>query len=167
LGINMESIYWRNGIIINLIFMLKKYFKILIFTFLLFFVANNVFAGRLLDPTKINPGFMAGESAKVAGINVGSDNDIGGVVSLVIKAFLSILALLFIVLVILGGYYWMSAGGDETKMTKAKDTIQKAIIGLIIIISAYTITVFIFKALEENKLNIPTSRIDLVTKIYI
>lgn len=75
---------------------------------------------------------------------------VGNVVSLGIKAFLSILGILFIILVILGGYYWMTAGGDETKMAKAKDTLKKAIIGLIIIISAYAITAFIFKALDDT-----------------
>ena len=74
---------------------------------------------------------------------------IGGVMAVVIKAFLSILGILFLVLVILGGFYWMTAGGDEQKMTKAKDILKKAIIGLIIIVSSYAITAFVFKALDD------------------
>ena len=44
----------------------------------------------------------------------------------------------------------MTAGGDEAKVTKAKETLRRAIIGLMIIIAAYAITVFVFKALPAG-----------------
>jgi hypothetical protein len=43
----------------------------------------------------------------------------------------------------------MTAGGDEQKVTKAKDSIRRAIIGLIIIVAAYGITYFVFMALDN------------------
>ncbi len=129
---------------------MKKYFQVLFFIFGLFFIFNNVFAAPLLNLNKINPKDMAAEAAEEGGMNIGSNINVGSVMATVIKAFLSLLGLLFIILVILGGYYWMTAGGDETKMTKAKDTLKKAIIGLIIIVSAYAITAFVFKALDDT-----------------
>ena len=70
---------------------------------------------------------------------------IGEVVQMAIEGFLGLLAVIFVILMILAGYNWMTAGGDEQKVTKAKDTIRAAIIGLIIIVAAYAITFFVFK----------------------
>ena len=62
----------------------------------------------------------------------------------IIKAFLGLLGIIFIILIIWAGYNWMTAGGNEEKISKAKNTLTRAIIGLIIISSAYTIYLFIF-----------------------
>lgn len=72
---------------------------------------------------------------------------IGEVVQMAIEGFLGLLAVIFVILMILAGYNWMTAGGDEQKVTKAKDTIRAAIIGLVIIVAAYAITFFVFKYL--------------------
>jgi len=63
---------------------------------------------------------------------------------LVIKAFLSLLGIIFIILIIWAGYNWMTAGGNEEKISKATNTITRAIIGLIITISSYAIWRFIY-----------------------
>jgi hypothetical protein len=83
-----------------------------------------------------------------SGIGAGtSPPTLAEIVATGISAFLSILAVVFVILIILAGYNWMTARGDEQKVTKAKDTIQRAIIGLIIIIAAYAITRFVFMRL--------------------
>ncbi len=65
-----------------------------------------------------------------------------------IYAFLSILGIIFITLMIYGGYTWMTASGDEEKLRKAQQTIKTAIIGLIIVVGAYAIWNFIlYKAI--------------------
>lgn len=45
----------------------------------------------------------------------------------------------FIFVFITGAYNWISASGDKQKLTKARDTILQALIGLIILIAAYVI----------------------------
>jgi len=37
----------------------------------------------------------------------------------------------------------MTAGGEDEKVTKAKDILQAAVIGLVITLSAYSITYFV------------------------
>ncbi len=71
------------------------------------------------------------------------------IVGKIIGVFLSIFGVIFMVLVIYGGYKWMMASGREEEIKKAKDTIRSAIIGLIIVIAAYAITYFITSALES------------------
>jgi len=66
-----------------------------------------------------------------------------------INIFLSILGVLFVILIVYGGYSWMTAYGNEQKLTKAKDTIINAVIGLIIVLAAYTISSFVVTGLMK------------------
>ena len=74
-------------------------------------------------------------------------NKLSEIVGIVIQAFLGILGVLFLVYLVYAGYGWMSAQGDEEKVTKAKDTITRAVIGLIITIASYAISVWVFDRL--------------------
>ena len=65
----------------------------------------------------------------------------------VIRAALSMLAIIFVILVIFSGYQWMTAGGNEEQVKKAQSRIKNAIIGLAIIAMAYAITFFVFQML--------------------
>jgi hypothetical protein len=77
-------------------------------------------------------------------------SSVGSIIAIVIKAFLGMLGIIFIILMVLAGYNWMTAAGDEQKVEKAKDEIKRAIIGLIICTSAYAISYFVFKALGNT-----------------
>ncbi|MCU0679467.1 MAG: pilin [Planctomycetes bacterium] len=77
-----------------------------------------------------------------AGFNTESQNPQDTFITLlgqVITVLLSLLGIIFLVLIIYSGFTWMTAGGDEAKVTKAKTTIQRAVIGLIIIAGSYAI----------------------------
>lgn len=67
----------------------------------------------------------------------------------IVGAVLAFVGIIFFVLIIYGGFMWMTAGGDEQKVTKAKDLITQAVIGLIIVLAAYAITAFIGTELTE------------------
>ncbi len=73
-----------------------------------------------------------------------SDVTISTVLGTAVNAFLSLLGVIFIGLMVYGGYMWMTARGEEEKAVKAKDIIREAIIGLIIVIGAYAIWAFVF-----------------------
>jgi hypothetical protein len=72
---------------------------------------------------------------------------IGAIVATIIQTCLGLLALIFLVLMVFAGFQWMTAGGNETKVSKAQETIKTAVIGLVIVLAAYAITYFIFKYL--------------------
>jgi hypothetical protein len=74
---------------------------------------------------------------------------VGGIAARIIQAVLSLLGIIFLVLMVYAGYLWMTAQGNESQVEKAKDIIKAAIIGLIIVAAAYSITYFIFNALGE------------------
>ncbi|MEI8360563.1 MAG: hypothetical protein WCG01_00285 [bacterium] len=67
-----------------------------------------------------------------------------GVLGYLVSVFLGILGVIFVILIISAGYKWMMAGGDAKKIEESKDTIWRAVIGLIITVSAYTIQSYVF-----------------------
>lgn len=64
-----------------------------------------------------------------------------------IGIFLSFLGVIFLVLMLHAGFNWMTAAGDEEKISKAKDTIRAAVIGLIIIVAAYALSIFVIESI--------------------
>ncbi|MFH1193691.1 MAG: hypothetical protein V1661_01710 [bacterium] len=92
------------------------------------------------------------ETAGSAGLNTGlATKSVPEIVGSIIGMALSLLGILFLILMLYGGYTWMTSYGAEAKITKAKNLIVDALIGLIIVLAAYAITTFIIGAL------IPTS----------
>ena len=89
---------------------------------------------------------------ETSGISQTTVSEIAGIA---VKTFLSILGIIFIVLMLYGGYLWMTASGNEEQLTKAKELIQAAVIGLIIIVAAYAISFFIFNWLTPRTLTTP------------
>ena len=65
----------------------------------------------------------------------------------VIGTALSLLGVIFLILIVYGGFLWMTAYGDKTKIEKARDLITNAVIGVVIVVAAYTISSFVIKAL--------------------
>lgn len=45
----------------------------------------------------------------------------------------------FIFQVLTGGFYWITSAGDKTKLNEARDRIQNAAIGLIVVVAAWAI----------------------------
>ncbi len=69
------------------------------------------------------------------------------IIGFIIGAFINFLGLAFIVLVIVAGYGWMTAGGNEEKVKKAATTLKEATIGLVLSISAWALWNFVFESL--------------------
>jgi len=65
------------------------------------------------------------------------------IISTVITALLSLLGVIFVALIVFSGFSWMIAGGDEQKVTKAKDMIRESLIGLVIVLGAYAVSYFV------------------------
>lgn len=76
--------------------------------------------------------------------NTGLSNaDLGQTVGSIIAIVLSLIGTIFLVLLIYAGILWMTARGDSEQVSKSKDIIRAAIIGLVIVLSAYAITYFV------------------------
>jgi hypothetical protein len=66
----------------------------------------------------------------------------------VVVGFLTILSgLYFFVMFIIGGLGWASAGGDSGKVEAAKNRMTNGVIGLIIVVAAYSVIYIVGKVL--------------------
>ncbi len=61
----------------------------------------------------------------------------------IIQWVLGILALVAVIMIIIAGFQWMTAAGNEEKVEKAKKVISAAVIGLIIVLLAWAIVIFV------------------------
>jgi len=57
----------------------------------------------------------------------------------IINLALSFLALIALVIILIGGFKWMTAGGNEDKVGEAKKLLGAGIIGLVIVLAAWAI----------------------------
>jgi hypothetical protein len=84
--------------------------------------------------------------------NVGSatglgTQDVRQTIGKIINVALSLLGVVVLVIIIYGGFLWMTAGGNDEKVGEAKKWIFGGIIGLVIILSAYAIASFVISNL--------------------
>lgn len=79
-------------------------------------------------------------------INLG-DRDIRTTIASIINVALGMLGIVAVVLILYGGFIWMTAGGEEEKTKKAKNLIIQGIIGMVIILSAWAIASFVLGSL--------------------
>lgn len=72
---------------------------------------------------------------------------IPGIIGKVINAALGIVGSLALIMFIYGGITWMTAAGNEQNVTKGKNIIIWATLGLVVIFSSYAIVRFVLQAI--------------------
>lgn len=83
--------------------------------------------------------------AESAGLGVNSDLSV--ILSVAIKVVLGFLGVIFLFLTLQAGFKWMTAQGNEKNVEEAKTSLKNAIMGLVIVLLAYAITVAVFRYL--------------------
>jgi len=61
-----------------------------------------------------------------------------------------VVGVLFFVMVVYAGFLWMTAAGNEERITKAKNIFSGALIGLIIVMTAYVLVDYVFEILQRS-----------------
>lgn len=121
-----------------------------IFVIAIFFSWFTSFAQAVPDIGLGSTG-LAGKSAQQAGFDpAASESALAETVGKIIKAVLSLAGIIFLALTVYAGFLWMTARGAEEQITKSKDIIRAAIIGLAITLSAYAITIFVVSKLVQS-----------------
>ena len=65
------------------------------------------------------------------------------IIATLVRQVLAFLGVLFIVLILYGGFTWMTAAGAEDRVARAKKIISASIIGLAIVLVSYGIAYFV------------------------
>jgi hypothetical protein len=129
---------------------IKNYVFILPLIFFLFFSLGPKVEGNFsfVESTGL------GDTAKGTGhtdqkiFNSAESLDFGA--GIIVNLILSFVGVVFMVLLIFGGILWMTAGGNEQRVDKAKSTITRAIIGLAVVLLAYAISILIVTAFSGS-----------------
>jgi len=102
------------------------------------FQATAVGAQQVIDL-----GTELDEIGAQAGYDVTGQDTLPSIIGRIINAVLGFLGVVLIVIIIYAGFLWMTAGGSEEQVGKAKQWMINAIIGLVIVLLAYAITSFV------------------------
>ena len=78
-------------------------------------------------------------------LNQGSSKTVEDLIVDVLNWMIGAAAVICVVMLIVGGYSYMTAGGDEQKVGKATKTLTNAIIGLVICFIAVMLVNFVLK----------------------
>jgi len=101
-----------------------------------------------VSPLAASSSFGLGQNDPAASLGLGTTALDDAVVGL-INVMLGFLGLIAVVIILIGGFRWMTAGGNEDKVGEARKTIFAGIIGLAIILFAWGITIFVVQQLGK------------------
>ncbi|MFA5318522.1 MAG: pilin [Patescibacteria group bacterium] len=87
-----------------------------------------------------------GESGTQNAIGLGS-SDPREIAARVINILLGFLGIIAVVLILVGGFMWMTAAGNDDKVATAKKVMVAGVIGLVIVLAAFGIAKFVVSAL--------------------
>jgi hypothetical protein len=73
--------------------------------------------------------------------------DVDSKVAAIMEISLSLLGILFLIIMIFGGYKWMAADGEDYAVKRAQRLVRQSIIGLILIVISYGIWLVVDKFL--------------------
>ena len=125
-------------------------FPVAVFAFLLFQFGGGVTVNPVLaaadtaavDCTNMTPSECLNAIKQQTALNADPDTIYDKAAKL-INAALSIVGIVALIYFIYGGYLWMTAGGNEENVTKAKDILRAAAIGMAIILASLAIVTFL------------------------
>jgi hypothetical protein len=94
------------------------------------------------DPFGINP-VTTGLDGVLA------DGDPREMAGRIINVALGFLGLIAVVIILMGGFKWMTAGGNEDKVSEAKKLLGAGVIGLAIVLAAWAVSSFVIDAIYD------------------
>ncbi|NCU39747.1 hypothetical protein EOL99_02545 [Candidatus Falkowbacteria bacterium] len=85
-------------------------------------------------------------------VNNGLDNALSNrdpreIVGSIINVILGFLGVIAVAIILMGGFKWMTAGGNEDKVSEAQKLLGAGVIGLVIILAAWAISTFVINAI--------------------
>ena len=129
--------------------------KMIKFKAVIAFVAIFAFGALLAPSVSFAADPVAGDTFGVMKVKNGLDGAIGqnkliDTITGIIRIGLSLLGIIAVVIILAGGFKWMTAGGNEDKVGEARKMIISGVIGLAIIMSAFAIANFVISSLAQQ-----------------
>lgn len=118
----------------------------------------GLFSTQIAAAQVANDPYGLDTTAKQSGLlKQDTPRDVPTIAGNIIGTALSMISVIFFILMVYGGFLWMTAHGDEGQVTKAQDTIVAAVIGIIVILASYAITNYVTTSVISSEPAAPES----------
>lgn len=99
------------------------------------------------DATTTEPACTSPADCMTKGVNstggTGGQADLGTVIETITNVLMFIIGAVAVIMIVIGGFMYVTSQGDSSKTTSAKNTILYAVIGLIVALLAYAVVRFV------------------------
>lgn len=85
-----------------------------------------------------------------AGLGYGTPKPLELVIADIVRVIIGFVGIILVLLLIYGGLTWMTSGGNEQKIEKAKGILTNSVIGLAITLTAYSIAYYVSLWLQNS-----------------
>lgn len=123
------------------------YFKRVLFSLSLFLVLAFSIVSVQAAASDGSYNFTSESGLNLTGEKAGYDSSVTPepeiLIGRIIQAILSFVGVVFLAFMIYGGVIWLTAQGDNQKVSKAKGIIEESIVGIIIVIIAYAVSSYL------------------------
>lgn len=76
-----------------------------------------------------------------------STQDLKKTIQNIISIIVGFLGIITIIIILAGGFKWMTSGGNEDKIAESKKLISAGVVGLVVVLAAYAIASFVVSSL--------------------
>lgn len=131
----------------------KKIFTLIVLSMFIvpsFFI--SIPANAQIDSGPLDAGSLWGGEDIQTGVQERTglgDRDPREIAASVIRVVLGFLGIIAVLIILYAGFLWMTAAGNDDKVSTAKSMMSAGVIGLVIILAAFGIATFVMNALVE------------------
>ncbi|MBI2051084.1 MAG: hypothetical protein HYT31_04795 [Parcubacteria group bacterium] len=98
---------------------------------------------QVADPRAADQQYGLGSASSFTNVGLGKEDDLKGTLATVINIALGFLGIIAVIIVMFGGFKWMTAAGNEEQVGEARKLIVGGVVGLLVIFMAWAIASFV------------------------
>jgi len=117
----------------------------------------------MITNAAFDQGFFEGmKQAGVSGSYEATDNQnyLTDLIGSIIGTIIGLIGSVFLILIIYSGWQWLTAGGEEGKIDKAKTRIKNSVIGVGVCLLAFGIALFVNTMIQDRFLTTPVPQVE-------
>ena len=117
-----------------------------------FLVAISLVPAMSVSAIDLGTGMAKNAAVEAGFAKETTDTTLAEIAGGVVQSILSFVGIIFMVLIIYAGFLWMTARGEEDAVNRSKKIIFQSIVGLIIVVGAYSITSLVLPLVLERSI---------------
>lgn len=119
---------------------------------------NELCNGVCRSITGAESKYGLGTESGFTNTSIGQTSDLKGTIANIVNIVLGFLGIVAVVIILIGGFKWMTSSGNEDQIADAKKYIVNGIIGLVIVFASWAAASFVISNLSGSVSNGTTSQ---------